>query len=73
MDFKILAVGDVVGTPGVDRICRSLRQLQDRGRFSVLTQDKGRFSVLTKIKKTVGQGDGSNVSSPLLKSAPAHR
>ena len=30
MDFKILAVGDVVGTPGVDRICRSLRQLKKR-------------------------------------------
>ena len=28
MDFKILAVGDVVGNPGVDRICRSLRYLK---------------------------------------------
>ena len=28
MDFKILAVGDVVGNPGMDRICRSLRQLK---------------------------------------------
>ena len=25
MDFKVLAVGDVVGGPGMDRICRSLR------------------------------------------------
>ena len=25
MDFKVLAVGDVVGNPGMDRICRSLR------------------------------------------------
>ena len=28
MDFKILAVGDVVGNPGVDRVCRCLRQLK---------------------------------------------
>lgn len=28
MDFKVLAVGDVVGTPGVERICRSLRRLK---------------------------------------------
>ena len=28
MDFKILAVGDVVGNPGVDRIRRSLRYLK---------------------------------------------
>ena len=28
MDFKILAVGDVVGKPGVDRVCRSLRYLK---------------------------------------------
>ena len=28
MDFKILAVGDVVGNPGLDRICRSLRKLK---------------------------------------------
>ena len=28
MDFKVLAVGDVVGNPGVDRICRSLRRLK---------------------------------------------
>jgi len=28
MDFKILAVGDVVGTPGVERIRRCLRQLK---------------------------------------------
>ena len=28
MDFKVLAVGDVVGNPGMDRICRSLRQLK---------------------------------------------
>ena len=25
MEFKVLAVGDVVGNPGMDRICRSLR------------------------------------------------
>ena len=30
MDFKVLAVGDVVGNPGMDRICRSLRQLKNR-------------------------------------------
>ena len=28
MDFKVLAVGDVVGNPGVDRITRSLRYLK---------------------------------------------
>ena len=28
MDFKVLTVGDVVGGPGMDRICRSLRQLK---------------------------------------------
>ena len=28
MDFKVLAVGDVVGDPGLDRICRSLRYLK---------------------------------------------
>ena len=28
MDFKVLAVGDVVGNPGLDRICRSLRKLE---------------------------------------------
>lgn len=28
MDFKVLAVGDVVGNPGIDRLCRSLRRLK---------------------------------------------
>ncbi len=28
MDFKVLAVGDVVGNPGIDRIARSLRYLK---------------------------------------------
>lgn len=28
MEFKILAVGDVVGNPGVDRVCKSLRKLK---------------------------------------------
>ena len=28
MEFKLLAVGDVVGDPGVERICRSLRYLK---------------------------------------------
>ena len=28
MDFKVLAVGDVVGNPGMDRISRSLRKLR---------------------------------------------
>ena len=28
MDFKVLAVGDVVGNPGMDRVCRSLRFLK---------------------------------------------
>ena len=28
MDFKVLAVGDVVGTPGLDRVSRSLRYLK---------------------------------------------
>lgn len=30
MDFKVLAVGDVVGRPGMDRICKSLRRLKQR-------------------------------------------
>ena len=30
MDLKVLAVGDVVGNPGMDRICKSLRQLKMR-------------------------------------------
>ncbi len=30
MDFKVLAVGDVVGNPGMDRICKSLRQLKSQ-------------------------------------------
>ena len=28
MDFKVLAVGDVVGKPGLDRVSRSLRYLK---------------------------------------------
>ena len=28
MEFKVLCVGDVVGNPGMDRVCRSLRQLK---------------------------------------------
>ena len=28
MDFKVLAVGDVVGNPGMDRVCRCLRRLK---------------------------------------------
>ena len=28
MDFKVLAVGDVVGNPGLERIRRHLRQLK---------------------------------------------
>ena len=30
MDFKVLAVGDVVGNPGLERVRRNLRQLQRR-------------------------------------------
>ena len=30
MDFKVLAVGDVVGNPGMDRICKSLRRLKQQ-------------------------------------------
>ena len=30
MDFKVLAVGDVVGAPGVERIRRTLRKLRNR-------------------------------------------
>ena len=37
MDFKVLAVGDVVGNPGLDRICRSLRKLKrDTGAYFVI-------------------------------------
>ncbi len=28
MDFKVLAIGDVVGKPGMDRVCKSLRRLK---------------------------------------------
>ena len=28
MEFKVLAVGDVVGNPGLERICRTLRKLK---------------------------------------------
>ena len=28
MEFKVLAVGDVVGNPGMERVCRSLRYLK---------------------------------------------
>ncbi len=28
MDFKVLAVGDVVGNPGMDKVCKSLRWLK---------------------------------------------
>ncbi|MBO5867484.1 MAG: TIGR00282 family metallophosphoesterase [Oscillospiraceae bacterium] len=30
MDFKVLAIGDVVGNPGMDRICYSLRWLKKK-------------------------------------------
>ena len=30
MEFKVLAVGDVVGNPGMDRICKSLRRLKQQ-------------------------------------------
>lgn len=30
MDFKVLAIGDVVGNPGMDRVCSSLRHLKKR-------------------------------------------
>ena len=30
MDFRVLAVGDVVGSPGLERICRNLRRMKRR-------------------------------------------
>ena len=30
MEFKVLAVGDVVGRPGMDRVCKSLRRLKQK-------------------------------------------
>ena len=30
MDFKVLAIGDVVGNPGMDRVCKSLRHLKQK-------------------------------------------
>lgn len=30
MDFRVLAVGDVVGNPGLERICRNLRRMKRR-------------------------------------------
>ena len=30
MDFKVLAIGDVVGGPGMDRVCKSLRWMKQK-------------------------------------------
>ena len=35
MDFKVLAVGDVVGRPGMDRIQRHLRKLRKKPRCGI--------------------------------------
>ena len=37
MDFKVLAVGDVVGNPGLDRVRRYLRQLKRKTGADVIT------------------------------------
>ena len=41
MDFKVLAVGDVVGEPGLDRIRRSLRYLKRQTGADFVNQQEG--------------------------------
>ena len=46
MDFKVLAVGDVVGNPGMDRVCRSLRQLKGQTRADFVVVNGENASVV---------------------------
>ena len=49
MDFKVLAVGDVVGNPGLDRISRSLRKLkrQTQADFVIVNGENAAVTGLT--------------------------
>ena len=42
MELKVLCVGDVVGRPGMDRVCRSLRQLKRKlgADFTIVNGEK---------------------------------
>ena len=54
MDFKVLAVGDVVGNPGLDRISRSLRKLKrDTGADFVIVNGEN----ASVVGMTPRQGD----------------
>ena len=54
MDFKVLAVGDVVGNPGMDRIRRSLRKLKrDTGADFVIVNGEN----ASNLGMTPRQGD----------------
>lgn len=47
MDFRVLAVGDVVGNPGLEQIRRNLRQMkrQYHADFAVVNGEIGRAHV----------------------------
>ena len=49
MEFKVLAVGDVVGNPGMDRICQSLRRIK--------RETGADFTVVNELSETV-RGEG---------------
>ena len=46
MDFKVLAVGDVVGGPGMDRVCKSLRWLKKKTRADFVVVNGENASVV---------------------------
>ncbi len=54
MDFKVLAVGDVVGNPGMDRVIRSLRQLKAQTRADFVIVNGENASV---VGMTPNQGE----------------
>ena len=61
MEFKVLAVGDVVGNPGMDRISRSLRYLKrtTQADFVIVNGENAAvvahiFTVIAKVTKELG-------------------
>lgn len=54
MDFKVLAVGDIVGNPGMDRVCRSLRYLKRETQADFVVVNGENASV---VGMTPGQGE----------------
>ena len=57
MDFKVLAVGDVVGNPGMERICRSLRKLKrDTGADFVIVNGENAAEI-----HGIGQNDAKDI------------